>query len=100
MVEPASTPNSGCKPNRLATPMPIRFCTMAKALARARNRATWLPLIRSSDRLALVPMVVKKAIISGACRLVSSLNGVTSWLWANSTSSATTKPPTTGAGML
>ena len=80
--------------------MPSRFCTIANADASSRNTSTWRPLSFNSATLALTPMVVKKAIISGACRLVSRVNRVTSRLRATSTASATTRPPITGAGRL
>ena len=100
VAEPASTPNIGCRPNSLATAMPTRFCSTANPLAMTRNTATWRPLTLSRRRLALTPMEVKKAIISGDCRLVSSLNSGVPRLCAHQASKATSRPPSTGSGRL
>ena len=100
VVDPASTPNSGCRSKPTATAMPNRFWNTANALAMPRKIITWVPLIRSSLRLAFMPMVVKKAIISGVCRLVSSTNSVVSRACAIHTAMAKTRPPITGGGRL
>ena len=100
VVEPASTPNSGCRPKPVATAMPSRFCATANTLASSRNSITWRPLIRSSQTLALKPMVVKNVIISGLCRPVSSANKVAPRACAAQAASANTSPPITGGGRL
>ena len=100
VVEPASTPNSGCKPNPIATAIPSRFWAMANTEANSRNTTTWRPLIFSSNRLAFIPMVVKNAIISGLCSEVSSTNNGVPWLWPAQAAKAKTSPPMTGGGRL
>ena len=100
VVEPASTPNSGCRSKPTATAMPSRFCATANTVASARNTSTWRPLIFSSHRLALMPTVVKNATISGPCRLVSRTNRVAPRACAAHAASANASPPITGGGRL
>ena len=80
--------------------MPIRFWATAKKIDSARNTSTGTRLTRSSARLAFRPIVVKKAIISGCCRLVSRVYSALPWLKAHHDTSAMTRPPTTGSGRL
>ena len=100
VVEPASTPNSGGRSKPIATAMPSRFCATAKIDASTRNTTTCLPLMRSRRTLALKPMVVKNATISGVCRLVSSVNSTVPRECAAQAASANTRPPITGGGRL
>ncbi len=100
VTEPARTPNSGCRPNPIAIRMPTTFCTTAKTVASRKKRSTCGPPILSSDRLAPKPIVVKNAIMSGLCSVVSNCTSVTPWPRAMSTVTATSRPPSTGAGRL
>ena len=76
------------------------FCTIANTVAIAKNRITCGPPTRSIDRLAPKPMVVKNASISGLCSVVSNWNRLTPCPRATVTITATSKPPSTGAGRL
>ena len=100
VTDPASTPSSGGTPRPAATAAPARFWRTATAVARARKTATAGPPERRSGTLAPKPIEVKNAIMSGACSVVSN---VTAW-WPEARRrvipSATSSPPTTGAGML
>ena len=100
VAEPASTPNIGCRSNSHATVMPTRFCTTAKKVASNRNSTTGQPLALSRRKLALMPTVAKNAIINGDCRVVSSSNNWVPRACAHQTTSATSRPPTTGSGRL
>ena len=100
VTDPFSTPNSGCWPSNAARPAPITFCTMASTVHSSVKISTCGPPTFSSERLAPKPMVVKKAIISGACRRVSKVTSVTPCARAAVTTTATRSPPMTGAGTL
>ncbi len=76
------------------------FWTAAITTASRKKRSTCGPPTRSSDRLAAKPIVVKNAIISGACRAVSKVIGAQSGRLVAVISSATSSPPITGAGRL
>ena len=84
----------------IAIRMPTTFCTIANTVASRKKRRTCGPPIFSSDRLAPKPMVVKKAIMSGLCSVVSNVTSVTPWPRAISTAMATKSPPSTGVGRL
>ena len=58
------------------------------------------PPTRSTDRLAPNPTVVKNAICSGSCSMVSNLTGTLAPVRVAVIASDTSRPPTTGAGML
>jgi hypothetical protein len=66
VTDPLSTPNSGCIPRSDATAAPSAFCSTATMVHRTVKTSTCGPPTRSSEKLAPNPMVVKKAIISGA----------------------------------
>ena len=66
VTDPASTPISGCWPISIAVTAPTTFWAMATTVENRKNTSTSGPPTRSSDRLAPKPMVVKKAICSGA----------------------------------
>lgn len=100
VTDPFSTPKSGCCPRSVASPAPITFCTMASTEHSNVKISTCGPPTFSNDRLAPKPMVVKKAIISGAWRRVSKVRSVTPCARAAVTATATSSPPMTGAGTL
>ena len=75
VTDPARTPISGFCPSATATPAPIRFCANAIAVENRKKMITAGPPTRSSPTLAPKPMVVKNAIISGDCSVVSNLTG-------------------------
>jgi hypothetical protein len=83
-----------------ATAAPTTFCATATTVDASRNRATAGPPTRSSERLAPKPMVAKKAIISGACSVVSNWKRISPWRRASAVATATRSPPITGAGIL
>ena len=77
MTEPASTPNSGgcpssCRQNRAHDVLEYRDQRREPKKIRTSG-----PPTRSSERLAPKPIVVKNAIISGVCSVVSKLTSVT-----------------------
>ena len=76
VTDPASTPKSGWSPKPIAIRMPTMFCTMANTVASRKNLRTCGPPIFTSERLAPNPIVVKNAIISGLCSVVSNLTSV------------------------
>ncbi len=92
VTEPASTPKSGCRPNPIAISMPTTFCMTANTVAARKKRSTCGPPILRSDRLAPKPIVVKNAIMSGLCSVVSNVTSVTPWPRAISTATATREP--------
>ena len=98
VTEPASTPSSGGRPMAAARPAPSTFCSSAATVEMARNHATCTPPTRSRRRLAPKPMVVKKAIISGACSVVSKRTRSCPSRRSRLTMTATSSPPSTGAG--
>ncbi len=100
VTDPASTPRSGSTPRGIATRIPTRFCTTANTVAMPKKRSTCGPPTRSSDSEAPKPMLVKKAIISGACSVVSNSKSVTPCPRAKRMANDTRSPPITGAGML
>jgi hypothetical protein len=59
-----------------------------------------LPPFFNSETPAPKPTVVKNAIISGLCSVVSNVNSVTSRDLAAQATSAISNPPSTAAGML
>ena len=54
----------------------MTFCTTAISVDSTKKSSTAGPPTRSSDRLAPKPIVVKNAIISGACSVVVNVSGV------------------------
>ncbi len=80
--------------------MPTTLCTIANALAMIQNSNAWPVPARSSATLALMPIEVKNAVINADCKLVSKLITTHPDCRAMTTKIATTKPPTTAAGML
>ena len=75
VTDPASTPINGFCPSATATPAPITFCMNAMTLENTKKTTTAGPPTRRSATLAPNPMVVKNAIISGDCSVVSNLTG-------------------------
>ena len=84
----------------MPTAAPTTFCRIATAVENRKNRNTCGPPTRSIERLAPKPIVVKNAICSGSCSIVSNFTGVLVAARAAVIASDTRSPPTTGAGML
>ena len=98
VTEPATTPSSGCSPKAWAMAIPRKFWTKQKAMEKSRKITTWMPPTRRSARLALMPIVLKKATLSTGCAAVSSCT-LRKRSRPSSTRSAKSSPPTTAAGM-
>jgi hypothetical protein len=75
VTDPASTPINGLCPSTIATPTPRTFWRNAMTVENRKKMTTAGPPTRSSATLAPNPMVVKNAIISGDCSVVSNLTG-------------------------
>ena len=100
VTDPASTPSSGGWPSSVATPRPSTFCAMAASVEATKKISTSGPPMRSSARLAPKPTEAKNAFCSGVCSVASKVTGAYPRWWATLRSEATSRPPTTGAGML
>ncbi len=100
VTDPLRTPKSGGMPSGAARTTPSTFCSTASTVQNRKKTITWGPPTLSSERLAPKPMLVKKAIISGACSRVSKTMGSIPRARAASMPPATIRPPMTGAGTL
>ena len=99
-VELMSTPSSGGSPKALTMAIPTTPCRIARKAANARNSSAWPLPERSSERLALKPIEVKKAVINAGCKEVSSVTVIPLLRRRARMAKATNRPPITAAGTL
>ena len=97
-MDPVQRPSKGFKLKSEVSMTPIVFCKVTSNAARPRKIITCLPPYFKILKLAVNPILVKKAVINKFCKLISRLIVAKFVSCSNKMNKAKINPPTTAGG--